>query len=59
MSTLVMSHPEACTSCGLCVITCPTNALRPAPLRPLLDLSLCNGCLECLEVCPRDVFAEG
>ncbi len=55
---LVLERPEACTSCGLCVATCPTGALRPAPLHPALHSDRCTSCLACIEVCPRNVFSE-
>jgi ferredoxin len=48
----------ACTACGLCLSTCPTRALLPAPGRPVVDPVRCTSCLECLEVCPRDAIAE-
>ncbi|MDA8262764.1 MAG: 4Fe-4S binding protein [Actinomycetota bacterium] len=56
--SLVLERTEACTSCGLCVATCPTGALRPAPLHPELQSDRCNLCLACIEVCPRNVFSE-
>jgi NAD-dependent dihydropyrimidine dehydrogenase PreA subunit len=42
-----------CTACGACVVTCPTGALRPAPLRPAVIDHRCTGCWECIEICPR------
>ncbi len=48
----------ACTACGLCLVTCPHGALRPAPGRPLVVNRRCTGCLACVEVCPRDAIAE-
>ncbi|NNN11074.1 MAG: 4Fe-4S binding protein [Acidimicrobiaceae bacterium] len=44
---------DSCTACGLCVLTCPTKALRPSPYRPGFLADTCTGCLYCLEVCPR------
>ncbi|NNN12822.1 MAG: 4Fe-4S binding protein [Acidimicrobiaceae bacterium] len=44
---------DSCTACGLCVITCPTRALRPAPYRPAFSARECTGCLDCVEICPR------
>jgi ferredoxin len=45
-----------CTACGACVVTCPTGALTPAPLRPAVDDVRCTDCLACLEVCPADAI---
>jgi len=28
------------------------------PWFPVVSAELCNGCLKCIEVCPKDVFAE-
>lgn len=42
-----------CTACGVCLWTCPTRALLPAPGRPAVVRERCVGCLECVEVCPR------
>ena len=47
-----------CTACGLCVVTCPTAALVPAPGRPRVVDERCTSCLACIEVCPRDSIHE-
>lgn len=56
---VVRAVSPACTACGLCLLTCPRGALRPAPLRPELVEGLCDGCGACLEVCPRDALRVG
>ncbi|MGQ0744377.1 MAG: DUF362 domain-containing protein [Acidimicrobiales bacterium] len=45
---------DACTACGACLATCGPRALTPAPVRPSFWPQRCTGCLECVEVCPRD-----
>ena len=46
----------ACQGCGACLLTCPTHALRPTALGPLVLDGLCTECGECVEVCPVDVI---
>ena len=55
---MTVSVGAACTACGLCVVTCPHAALRPARRRPLVVDRRCTGCLACVEVCPRDAISE-
>ena len=49
---MTVTITPACTACGACLITCPTAALTPSPLRPAVDPAVCTDCLECVEVCP-------
>ncbi len=56
--TTVVAVDDRCTACGACVVTCPTDALRPAARRPSLISERCDGCLACVEVCPRDAIHE-
>jgi YjjW family glycine radical enzyme activase len=44
-----------CTSCGICVGSCPEAALtiRPGPL-VVVDRVLCTRCDVCIDVCPED-----
>ncbi|MDQ6840753.1 MAG: 4Fe-4S binding protein [Actinomycetota bacterium] len=49
---------DRCTACGLCMATCPEDALHPAPRRPAVDDERCTACLACIEVCPTDAVTE-
>ena len=48
---------QRCTACGVCLVTCPERALRPAPRRPIVVDARCTDCLECVEVCPVDAIS--
>lgn len=48
---------QLCMGCGACVHACPADAIQlldfpDQGLRPILDLSRCQKCRRCVEVCP-------
>jgi len=46
---------ESCTSCGVCIPHCPTDALYIADTRTRrvgFDTEKCVGCLCCIDICP-------
>lgn len=47
-----ISIADSCKACGICIPTCPRHAITINPRKPLVNQSLCNGCLECVEICP-------
>jgi MinD superfamily P-loop ATPase len=48
---------EACVFCGLCVKTCPAQALAQARgQKPILNPRLCIECCCCHEVCPANAI---
>jgi NAD-dependent dihydropyrimidine dehydrogenase PreA subunit len=49
---------DACTACGLCLLTCPEAALLPAPRRPTVLDPRCTACAACIEVCPVGAIVE-
>ena len=65
----ILNIPE-CVGCGICVTTCPNNALKlvdydsPNPknkkkLAPELDLGVCSYCALCVDECPYDAIQMG
>ena len=48
---------EVCSSCGICVSTCPFRAITMDDEFPLIDFSLCMGCGLCVSHCPTEAIA--
>jgi ferredoxin len=49
---------DLCDRCGVCIETCPVNAmtLGEAPVNLDIDLGMCCGCGLCVGVCPEDAL---
>lgn len=46
-------------SCGICVDACPYDALSfDSQRRPVVDEPRCNGCGECVRICPANVLTS-
>ncbi len=61
LTPFIWAHPEmsrerGCRGpeCGLCVRSCPVQAIRMADGIPKVDFTTCVECLCCHEVCPHD-----
>lgn len=47
---------EKCDGCGICVQSCPMDALRMNDNRPYLKYDECWYCGACAEDCPRQAL---
>ena len=47
---------DACMGCGLCVDICREKALVLQDAKPLLDMSSCVLCADCIQSCPTDAW---
>ncbi len=47
---------ELCTGCGICIQSCPFNAISMAPF-PVTDYDKCIRCYCCLELCPQGAYS--
>jgi len=53
---------EKCVTCGACLWECPTEAIAPGALRPVVDENLCAECYgffgesQCMVVCPANAI---
>ncbi|WP_430882514.1 EFR1 family ferrodoxin [Fusibacter sp. JL216-2] len=45
-----------CIRCGLCIKKCPVNALSLPSNKVVLDHNVCNVCMRCTHICPKDAF---
>ena len=47
---------ELCDGCGVCVQTCPLNAITMDGGKAKIDPFLCTGCGACIPVCPKEAI---
>jgi len=49
---------DLCLGCGLCVESCPRQAISLKSGQAHIDQNRCNYCGLCLDVCPQGAIAE-
>lgn len=49
-------HSNKCLNCGLCLLNCPREAIRPGNNCVELNRNSCDICLKCTELCPAGAF---
>lgn len=49
---------EKCTGCGICVQSCPVNAIQMVDDHPVTDYHVCINCLCCNESCPEGAVIQ-
>ena len=55
---MLQVRKDLCLSCGLCVDSCPQQAIRLLWDQAEIDQSRCNQCRLCLEFCPQGAITE-
>ncbi|MDD2585918.1 MAG: 4Fe-4S binding protein [Syntrophomonadaceae bacterium] len=43
---------DNCVGCGLCVESCPIEAISLCEDKAVIDKELCVECLSCIDICP-------
>ncbi|MBU0573367.1 MAG: 4Fe-4S binding protein [Candidatus Margulisiibacteriota bacterium] len=43
---------ETCTGCGICVDTCPVQAIEMIDGKARIDQDKCTDCKACIDACP-------
>jgi len=62
MGKLIWVRPlpdsEKCKRCGICIKSCPTQAMQPEDGFPVIDYDKCISCFCCDEVCPHNAIDQ-
>ena len=58
MGRMLKIRNDLCVGCGLCVDSCPRQAISIIYGQAEINQSRCNQCHLCFEVCPRGAIFE-
>ncbi|UCC22382.1 MAG: 4Fe-4S binding protein [Planctomycetota bacterium] len=47
---------QKCTGCESCVPECPSEAIKMADEKAVVDLDACVDCGSCVDVCPSEAI---
>jgi len=47
---------ELCNGCGICIETCPSNAITMREGKAKIDPFMCTGCGACIPICPKETI---
>jgi heterodisulfide reductase subunit A len=47
---------DLCDGCGICIQTCPSNAITMQEGKATINPFMCTGCGACIPVCPREAI---
>jgi len=49
-------NPDICTGCGICVDSCPMEAITLVDIA-FIDTTKCSNCRACVDVCPNEAIS--
>ena len=49
--------PALCASCGVCMETCPSEAISEGTDSYVIDAELCTDCASCASECPSEAIS--
>lgn len=47
---------DLCDGCGVCIQTCPSNAITMQEGKAKIDPFMCTGCGACIPICPKEAI---
>jgi len=50
-------NKEDCTGCGICVDTCPQDAIKIEDDKAVIDAAKCTECGLCRDACPFEAIS--
>ncbi len=49
---------ETCVGCGLCVESCPLEAISLVEIQAVISKEICIECASCIDVCPLEAIHQ-
>jgi len=49
--------PDICTGCGICVDSCPMEAIKLVNDTAVIDTAACSNCKACVDDCPNEAIS--